>query len=148
MLAAEPALPTPENLVASRDGRLGVKLPRDLVAQPFGATLMATSADGSFRLHVEARDGELLATLGPLKDELIALGWEVEAEKHFQAAIHLQLGMGVGRHRVARHLWLVERRSGADRVSVLCEGHGRGGGTTRLGAQLRAICQTVEVRPP
>ncbi len=110
----EPPAPLgPSSRARSRDGRLTADIPVDLVVQPFASTIMATSPDGSFRLHIEPRKGGLLEVLGPLKDELIALGWELESEKHFASAINLQLGHGVARSRVTRAIWLLERNAAA-----------------------------------
>jgi hypothetical protein len=135
---------------------------------------MATSPDGSFRIHMEPRTGGLLEVLGPLKDELIGLGWELESEKHFASAINLQLGQGLARNRVTRVIWLLERNptppGQPDRlepapkppappvaapasppntkptaVSVLCEAQAKGPGLYRLGAAHRGICQSIEV---
>ena len=104
-----PVSPGPSSRARSRDGHLSAEIPVDLVVQPFASTIMATSPDGSFRLHLEPRPGGLLEVLGPLKDELIGLGWEIESEKHFASAIHLQLGQGLARARVTRAIWLLER---------------------------------------
>lgn len=109
ILADPQASAGPSTRASTRDGHLRAEIPIDLVVQPFASSLMATSPDGSFRLQLEPRPGGLLEVLGRLKDELIGLGWELESEKHFQSAIHLQLGQGLAKSRVTRAIWLVER---------------------------------------
>lgn len=130
--------------VAPRDARFSVELPSDLLVQPFTSSILATSADGAFRVFVESRPGRLLEVLGQLKDELIGLGWEVTQEKHFQTATLLTLGQGPSRSRYERSIWLVQ----AEPDTLICDAQARSHGTSRLGASHRVLCQTLGIGPP
>lgn len=125
-----------------RDGSFSLTLPADLLVQPFASTLMATSADGAYRVFVEARKTSLLEALGQLKDELIGLGFEVTEERHFETATLLSLGQGAPRNRQERSVWLVQAGPG---LTLLCDGLGRAYAVARLGEAHRAMCQTLTV---
>lgn len=110
------AIPTRE--VTSRDGHLVAPLPADLFATPFDRSIFGTSADGSFRVFVERRpDQALPAVLGALKDELIGLGWEPSEEKHYAAAVSIDMARGPKQARQLRSTWVIEL--GAD--VLVCE---------------------------
>ena len=89
------------------------------VAVDTGRSLIAgTSADGSFRVFVERRpDQPLPAVLGALKDELIGLGWEPSEEKHYAAAVSIDMARGPKQARQLRSTWVIEL--GAD--VLVCE---------------------------
>lgn len=133
------------NRVAPVDGGFSIELPVDLLVQPFASTIMATSADGAFRLFVEGRAGRLLEVLGQLKDELIGLGWAVTQEKHFETATLLTLSQGAGRTRLDRAVWLVETGAvAATPKTLICDAQARTHGIMRLGAPHRLVCQTLK----
>lgn len=101
------AIPTRE--VTTRDGRLVAPLPADLFATPFDRSIFGTSADGSFRVFVERLpEQKLPAVLGGLKDELIGLGWEPSEEKHYAAAVSIDMARGPKQARQLRSTWVIE----------------------------------------
>ena len=122
------------------DGVLAIDLPIDLMVQPQQGAILATSADGGYRFYLGyLADTTLPAELGAVKDELISLGWSVEAEQHFESAVSLALVRGPKAGRTWRTLWLV---SGDGKV-VLCDGLAREGYRARLGDILRKTCQAM-----
>lgn len=140
--AGGPVLAT--SRAAPRDGSFSLALPADLLVQPFASTLMATSADGTYRVFVEARRSSLLEALGQLKDELIGLGFEVTEERHFETATLLTLGQGAPRNRLERSIWLVQA---APDLTLLCDGLARAYAVARLHTAHRAVCQTLTTSP-
>lgn len=139
---AEPTTQTPlaTARTAPRDGSFSLALPADLLVQPFTSTVMATSAEGAYRVFIETRQSSLLEALGQLKDELIGLGFEVTEERHFEMATLLNLGQGAARNRLERSVWLIQ--AGPD-LTLLCDGLARAYAVPRLGAAHRAVCQTL-----
>lgn len=133
-------VPLATSRTAPRDGSFSLALPADLLAQPFASTVMATSADGTYRVFVETRKASLLEALGQLKDELIGLGFEVTEERHFETATLLNLGQGSARNRLERSVWLIQ--AGPD-LTLLCDGLARAYAVARLSATHRAVCQTL-----
>lgn len=140
--SSQPATPVPlaTARTAPRDGSFSLALPADLLVQPFTSTVMATSADGTYRVFVETRKASLLEALGQLKDELIGLGFEVVEERHFETATLLNLGQGTARNRLERSIWLIQTGPG---LTLLCDGLARAYAVPRLGAAHRAVCQTL-----
>lgn len=139
------AAPQPTALVQSRDGVLELALPTDLAVTSSEHAVLATSSDGSFRFFIEHRsDTTLPVVVGAIKEELLGLGWELTDEKYFETAVHLRLGRGPKHARYARETWLV---TGHGHVAI-CEGIAREPQLERLGAPLRALCQSVRVLDP
>lgn len=136
--ATQPPLATAR--AAPHDGSFSLSLPADLLVQPFSSTLMATSAEGAYRIFVEARKTSLLEALGQLKDELIGLGFEVTEERHFEAATLLNLSQGTARNRLERSVWLI---GAGPELTWLCDGLARAYAVPRLAAAHRAVCQTL-----
>lgn len=139
-------LPTelPTHTETTRDGRVAADVPTDLLVTLQERALMATSADGSFRLYVEHRPGETLPeVLGSLKEELIGLGWEGVEEQHFENAVLVQMARGPKPQRIRRETWII---TASGRV-VICEAIAGEPQGARLGAPLRKLCQALRVTP-
>jgi hypothetical protein len=134
------------HVVTTRDGRLSAALPIDLAVADFDRSLLATSADGSFRLHVERREGpqvKLTAVVGEFKDALAALGWVTSLEKHYEAAVQLQLVHGAKGHSTERGVWIVEKALDGENAVAICDGLARETQAERVKGPLRVICQSI-----
>lgn len=130
--------------VHSRDGVLATTFPIDVVVHEFEHAVGGTSADGGFRLYVEHRPAEkLIRVAGATKDALVARGWEIASERHYEAAIEVRSGKGKGSTHITRVTWFVAR---AGRVLV-CEGIARDVQVERLDEPLKQRCERVELAP-
>ncbi|PKN54176.1 MAG: hypothetical protein CVU56_27990 [Deltaproteobacteria bacterium HGW-Deltaproteobacteria-14] len=130
--------------VHSRDGVLTSTFPIDVVVHEFEHSVGGTSADGAFRLYLEHRPAEkLIRVAGATKDALVARGWEISAERHYEAAIEVRSGKGKGNAQVTRVTWFVAR---AGRV-LICEGIARDAQLERLDEPLKQRCERVELAP-
>jgi hypothetical protein len=138
------------NTVNSRDGRLSAEIPIDLMVSTFDRAIVATSADGSFRVYIERQDDTVpvAAALGALKDEVIGLGWSVDSEKHYDAAVQLQMTHNAKGHQAERGLWFVTKNVGDVQQVALCDGIGRDAQLDRAQQPLRTICQSIAFPSP
>ncbi len=132
--------------VKSRDGRIAADIPIDLLVATFDHAIMATSADGNFRVDIErvvTRASSMADSLGALKDEVIGLGWVIDSEKHYDAAVQLQMTHNARGHLAERGFWLVTRATGDSTQLAVCDGLGREGQLERVRQPLRTICQSI-----
>jgi hypothetical protein len=131
---------------ADLDGALGTQIPADLVIHAHHGAIEATAPDGSYRLFVGREEpAPLIKLTGPAKDALIALGWAVEGEQHYEQAIFIALRRGGTRDapKERRQIWWVTRGQG----SYVCDAIARSGSYRRLGTPHRALCQGVRIGP-
>lgn len=134
-----PAMPV---RVTATDGSLVVVLPAEFVAHSFEGAVMAATPDGSFRLHVSRlAEEKLIRAAGQGKETMMARGWLVTGEQHFERAIHVQLRRGgtAARPKGQRHVWWIYRLG----AIVHCDGVASAEGASWLGDPLRSICQQV-----
>ncbi|MEZ4269693.1 MAG: hypothetical protein R3F39_25315 [Myxococcota bacterium] len=137
--------PGPSHVTASdlEDG-LRAQVPADLVIHSHHQAIEATAPDGSFRVFVgREADEPLIKLAGPAKDALVALGWVVEGEQHYEHALFIALRRGGTRDapKERRQTWWVRRAEG----SYVCDAIAAAGSYRRLGTPHRALCQRIEL---
>jgi hypothetical protein len=133
--------------VSSRDGRIALNVPGELEAHALDGTILASVPDGSFRISIETEpEQRLLLAAGKGKETLLARGWLVEGEQHYEKAIlaRFRRGGNATRPKVRRETWWIQ---GPGSI-VVCDGIARPAGFDRLGEPLRALCKSVTVLPP
>lgn len=139
-----PAEPAPPLEWVTGDGRLAVVMPEDLTVHLFSDAITGTASDAAFRVFVSYRAPEELSRLlAPTKEVLLARGWRLDGEQHFERASKLRLVRGArGGH--ARVMWLLARRHGV----VVCDAIARGHHVDRLGEPHQGFCKSTRLRPP
>jgi len=124
---------------------IATTFPIDVMVHEFQRSVAGTSADGGFRLFVEHYPADKLIRLaGGTKDALVARGWQVTSERHYEAAIEVVTEKGHAKTHITRVSWFVER---SGRVLV-CEGIARDAQKERLGEPLKRRCEQIEVTAP
>jgi hypothetical protein len=133
--------------VATRDGRISINVPGDLEAHALDTTILASVADGSFRVTVDVKpEQRLLVAAGKGKETLLARGWMVEGEQHYEKAIlaRFRRGGNASRPKARREIWWIDGPG----TMVVCDGIASPTGFDRLGDPLRMLCKSVSVLPP
>jgi hypothetical protein len=137
----QPALPQER---VTGNGRLAVVMPSDLTVHLFSDAIAGTASDASYRVFVGYRPVEELARLlGPTKEVLLARGWRLDGEQHFERASMLRLVRGA-KGDVARVMWLLTRRHGV----VVCDAIAGSAQVGRLGERHQSFCKSIRLRPP
>ncbi|MCA9514474.1 MAG: hypothetical protein KC635_05990 [Myxococcales bacterium] len=126
------------------DGVVAIELGDDFIVHAMERSIFATTADAAVRLYLRWDEGEpVIRAVGAAKEALAGRGWDIVAERHYEAAAEITAQKGRAERRIARQMWLFER---GGRV-VTCEAVATTATIERLQAGLRAQCQRVEVTP-
>ena len=133
--------------VEAADGTFSAVVEDDLRVQSFDGAIMGATQDGAFRVYIaRLKEDTLLRLAGSGKDTMVARGWTVDGEHHFEKAIHVELKRGGTRDapEERRDVWWFNRGGGL----FLCDGIARPDSFFRLGAPFQAGCRHVVVRTP
>lgn len=140
--AADGEVTHTQKTVRTLDEVLSVEIGDDLIVHAMERSIFATTSDATVRLYLRWDAGTtVVRALGDKKEALAGRGWEITAERHYEAAAELTAQKGRAERKIARQLWLFER---GGRV-VTCEALATTATIERLQTQLRAQCQRVEV---
>lgn len=134
--------------VSTRDGRLAMTMPVDLMVHSHDDALFGTSLDGGFRLFVSHQPPDkIMRAVGNAKEILIKRDWELVEELHFERAAVIRFEIKespAADPTELRTVWFVERPEGI----ITCDGVATPEGARRLGDDLKELCQSVRVERP
>ncbi len=137
----------PPQRVSTYDGVLSLSVPVSMTAHRFDSAIHAMTDDGSFRLAVNSQEEQpILVVAGRGKETLLARGWLVEGEQHYEKAIlaRFRKGGNASRPRHRRETWWIQGHG----VNLVCDGVASREGFDHLGDELRALCKAVAVQRP
>ena len=137
----------PSQRVSTFDGALSLSVPASMTVHRFDSAIHAVTADGSFRLAVNSQEEQpILVVAGRGKETLLARGWLVEGEQHYEKAIlaRFRKGGNASRPRHRRETWWIQGHG----ANLVCDGVASREGFDRLGDELRALCKAVAVQRP
>ena len=135
----------PERSISSFDDRVSSVLPGEFDGHRLDSAILALTPDGTFRVTVElAPHRKLILAAGEGKETLLARGWLIEGEQHYEKAILVRLRKGgsVSRPASRRETWWIQ----ATNQLIVCDAVASQPGFERLGEELRALCKSVTVQ--
>lgn len=137
----------PPQRVSTFDGKLSLSVPGTMTVHRFDSAIHAASAGGEFRLAVNSQEQQpLLVVAGRGKETLLARGWAIEGEQHYEKAIlaRFRKGGNASRPRHRRETWWIQGHG----ANLVCDGVAGRDGFDRLGDPLRALCKAVAIQGP
>ena len=115
-----------------------------MIVHRFDSAILASNPGGEFRLSVTAQEQQpLLVGAGRGKETLLARGWVVEGEQHYEKAIlaRFRKGGNASRPKHRRETWWIQDYGS----NLACDGIATREGFGLLGDDLRAICTSVTI---
>ena len=134
----------PPQRVQTLDGSMGITVPGSMSVHRFDSSILAATPGGEFRLAVTTEKAQpLLIGAGRGKETLLARGWVVEGEQHYEKAIlaRFRKGGSASRPKHRRETWWIQ----AQGANLACDGIATRQGFDNLGDALREICRGVTV---
>ena len=143
---AQPAVTDelPPQRVQTLDGSMGITVPGSMSVHRFDSAILAATPNGEFRISVSTQEPQpLLVGAGSGKETLLARGWVVEGEQHYEKAIlaRFRKGGNASRPKHRRETWWIQ----AQGANLACDGIATRDGFESLGDPLRELCRSVTV---
>jgi hypothetical protein len=135
----------PPRRISTFDGALSISVPVSMTVHRFDSAIHASTANGEFRLAVNSQEQQpLLVVAGRGKETLLARGWLIEGEQHYEKAIlaRFRKGGNASRPRHRRETWWIQGHG----ANLVCDGVASRDGFDRLGDGLRSLCKAVAVQ--